>query len=222
VGPLSRYFDLIVPDLIFFGGSTTKSPTRSELFQAQSLVKLLDALGVGERNDNYVVGTSYGGFVGYHVARLLGEKRIKKVVIASSDLLKAEADDKALLERAGVKHISDLLLPKEPDNVKVLLEMAFHHPPKFLPNFVLWDVVQVKKVILRLFISLICPSITLLHIINSSGAGASSNSLPLLKAKAGLVCYLFHKSIFYQNGFKQTSWVLNTMFCCRNLYNFTK
>ncbi|KAJ4815477.1 alpha/beta-Hydrolases superfamily protein [Rhynchospora pubera] len=142
VGPLSRHFDLVVPELIFFGGSTTKSSSRSELFQAESLVQLLDALGLGERKDVYVVGTSYGGFVGYHVARLLGEERIKKVVIASSDLLKAEPDDKALLKRAGVESISDLLIPKEPDNMRILMEMALWRPPHFMPNFVLWDVIQ--------------------------------------------------------------------------------
>lgn len=154
VSPLSRHFDLIVPDLIFFGGSTTKSSARSESFQAQSLVLLLDALGVGERNDIYVVGTSYGGFVGYHVASLLGEKRVRKVVIASSDLLKAEPDDKALLERARMKNISDLLIPKKPDNVRVLMELCFRHPPNFLPNFLLRDAIQVTK--FGLFWFLIC------------------------------------------------------------------
>lgn len=33
VGPLSRHFSLIVPDLIFFDGSTSTSPLRSEAFQ---------------------------------------------------------------------------------------------------------------------------------------------------------------------------------------------
>ncbi|KAJ3698035.1 hypothetical protein LUZ61_001740 [Rhynchospora tenuis] len=142
VGSLSRHFNLVVPELIFFGGSTTKSSCRSELFQAQAIVRLLNALSLGERKDIYVAGTSYGGFVGYHVARLLGEERIKKVVIASSDLLKGEPDDKALMKRAGVEAISDLLIPKEPDNMRILMEMALRRPPSFLPNFVLWDVIQ--------------------------------------------------------------------------------
>ncbi|KAJ6698259.1 ALPHA/BETA-HYDROLASES SUPERFAMILY PROTEIN [Salix purpurea] len=51
-------FNLYVPDLIFFGDSTTKSSERSEIFQAESVAKLLETLGVEKYS---LVGTSYGG-----------------------------------------------------------------------------------------------------------------------------------------------------------------
>lgn len=41
VGPLSRHFSLIVPDLIFFGGSTSTSSLRSESFQVSQLNNLI-------------------------------------------------------------------------------------------------------------------------------------------------------------------------------------
>lgn len=60
VGPLSRHFHVIVPDLLCFGGSSCGSPAPSESAQAAALASLLDALpgslAAGARVD--VTGTS--------------------------------------------------------------------------------------------------------------------------------------------------------------------
>jgi hypothetical protein len=58
----------------------------------------------------YIVGTSFGGFVAYNIA-----------VIASSDLLKSEEDDKELIAQAGVDNLVDLMLPKNTKTLKSLL-----------------------------------------------------------------------------------------------------
>lgn len=42
----AREFDLYVPDLVFFGDSFTRCADRSEVFQAASVAKLLDKLGI--------------------------------------------------------------------------------------------------------------------------------------------------------------------------------
>ncbi|XP_008802457.1 4,5:9,10-diseco-3-hydroxy-5,9,17-trioxoandrosta-1(10),2-diene-4-oate hydrolase [Phoenix dactylifera] len=139
VRPLSRHFDLVIPDLLFFGGSTTRSPHRSEAFQAASLARLLDALRLSKIS---VVGTSYGGFVAYHLARALGLERVERVVIASSDVLKSAGDDKGLAERAGVENVQDLMLPRTAANLRALIGLAVHRPPRFMPEFVLRDVVR--------------------------------------------------------------------------------
>lgn len=141
VGPMSRHFDVIVPDLIFFGGSTTSSSQRSEIFQAEAFIKLLDVLGVADRH-LYIAGTSYGGFVAYHMARLLGPERIKRVVIASSDLLKSEEDDKELMARAGVDNLVDLMLPNNTKTLKSLLGLTTYRAPKFMPEFLLRDIMR--------------------------------------------------------------------------------
>lgn len=77
---LSKFFNLYVPDLVFFGESTTTSSERSEVFQAKCVSGLMERLGVGRYS---VVGTSYGGFVAYHMAKNHGE-RVEKMVVASS------------------------------------------------------------------------------------------------------------------------------------------
>lgn len=138
---LSCHFDLIVPDLVFFGGSTTSSPERSEKFQATAVVALLETLGIAGGRVEGVVGTSYGGFVAYHMARMMGEEQIGKVVIASSDLGKGEEDDMSLVERAGgVKSVIELLLPRTTGDLRKLLGLSFRRSTWFLPEFILRDV----------------------------------------------------------------------------------
>lgn len=141
VGPLSRHFALVVPDLIFFGGSTTKSDRRSELFQAESIVRFADRIGIKEKF--CVVGTSYGGFVAYHVARMCPD-RVLRAVIASSDVLKAEEDDRLLRERAGVESIGELMLPRSTGMLRKLIGLAVYRQPRFLPEFVLRDAIKVR------------------------------------------------------------------------------
>ncbi|KAL6657611.1 hypothetical protein ACP70R_005391 [Stipagrostis hirtigluma subsp. patula] len=142
VGPLSRRFRLLVPDLLFFGGSRTAAQgARSEAHQAEAVAKLVAAVAPpGARVS--VAGTSYGGFVAYHVARLLGPGAVGRVVIASSDLLKADADDRALLRRAGADRVEDVMLPRTPERMRQLLQLAYHRPRRFTPAFVLRDLVQ--------------------------------------------------------------------------------
>ncbi|WOL11581.1 hypothetical protein Cni_G20345 [Canna indica] len=143
VGVLAAHFDLIVPDLLFFGGSTTRSSQRSEAFQAAALVGLLDALGVAPplRARVSVAGTSYGGMVAYNVARAMGPERVDRVVIASSDLLKGPEDDRALLERAGgAGSIDEILLPRTTSDVRRLIRLVVHSPPRYVPEFFLRDI----------------------------------------------------------------------------------
>ncbi|KAG2638303.1 putative aminoacrylate hydrolase RutD [Panicum virgatum] len=141
--PLSRRFRLVVPDLLFFGGSSTSAAARvSEAHQAEAVAKLVAAVVPPGAARVSVAGTSYGGFVAYHVARLLGPGAVERVVIASSDLLKADADDRALLRRGGAERVEDVMLPRSPERMRRLLQLAYHRPRRFTPGFVLRDLVQ--------------------------------------------------------------------------------
>ncbi|URD80303.1 alpha/beta hydrolase fold [Musa troglodytarum] len=147
VWPLAARFDLVVPDLLFFGGSTTRSPIRSEAFQAAAIARLLDVLGIGppHRASVSVAGTSYGGFVAYHVARALGPEWVERVVIASSDVLKGPDDDRALLERAGgARSIDELLLPRTTADLRRLARLAVYRLPRFVPEFIFRDMLRVN------------------------------------------------------------------------------
>ncbi|XP_058079075.1 uncharacterized protein LOC131227315 isoform X3 [Magnolia sinica] len=139
VQSLSRHFSLYVPDLVFFGGSSTSSPERSEVFQAASVAKMLEKLGVEQFS---VVGTSYGGFVAYNLGRICGEK-VEKVVIASSGVSRRRRDNVELLEKAGAEKISDLMLPSTAKDLRTLLRLSVNrrlHIPDCLLNDVIHEV----------------------------------------------------------------------------------
>ncbi|RZC85459.1 hypothetical protein C5167_041634 [Papaver somniferum] len=136
---LSKYFAIYVPDLIFFGESTTNSMERSEVFQAVSVAKLLEMLGVVKYS---VMGTSYGGFVAYHMARLWPE-RVEKVVIASSGVNMTWQDNVELLKRGKVEKIDDLLIPSSPDQLRNCIRMCqYKRFPIYVPDFVLSDFIN--------------------------------------------------------------------------------
>ncbi|RLN40929.1 2-hydroxymuconate semialdehyde hydrolase-like [Panicum miliaceum] len=149
VGPLSRHFHVIVPDLLGFGGSTypfETAPPPSEATQAAALAALLDALPGMEGRRVAAAGTSYGGFVTYWLARAAGAGRVGPVVIASSDLLKTAADDRGFLKRAGEgwSGVDQILLPAEPAAIRKLLELVSYRPPPraMMPDFLLRDFIQ--------------------------------------------------------------------------------
>ncbi|KAF3446118.1 hypothetical protein FNV43_RR11297 [Rhamnella rubrinervis] len=131
-------FNVYVPDLVFFGGSTTRSSERSEIFQAASLAKLMKKVGV-ERYS--VMGTSYGGFVAYHIARMWPE-RVEKVVIASSGVNMRSRHSEALLKRANVEKVEDLMLPATASQFRVLMSLAVFKQLNLVPDFLLNDVLN--------------------------------------------------------------------------------
>ncbi|XP_062210077.1 uncharacterized protein LOC133911723 [Phragmites australis] len=149
VAPLSRHFHVIVPDLLCFGASSNSggSPPPSESAQAAALAALLDALpGLATGARFAVVGTSYGGFVAYSLARAVGPGRVGPVVISNSDLLKTAEDDRGLLERAGGgwARTADLLMPLDARGARRLMELSFYRRQAIalLPDFVIRHAVQ--------------------------------------------------------------------------------
>ncbi|OQU93133.1 hypothetical protein SORBI_3001G484100 [Sorghum bicolor] len=162
VGPLSRHFHVVVPDLLCFGASSwcvsPGGPAPSESAQAAALAALLDALpGLAAGARVAVAGTSYGGFVAYALARAAGAGRVGPVVISNSDLLKTADDDRALLQRAGpgFARTADLLMPLDARRARRLMEVSFYRRQAItlLPDFVIGQAVQVVIVSVQRFCS---------------------------------------------------------------------
>ncbi|KAL5559553.1 hypothetical protein UlMin_035764 [Ulmus minor] len=128
---LAPNFNVYVPDLVFFGESTTKSSERTEIFQAVSVAKLLEKLHVEKYS---VVGTSYGGMVAYNIAKMWPE-RIEKVVIASSGINMRRRDGASLLKRANLEKTEDLMLPATSHQLRTLLRLAVFKNPSMVPEF---------------------------------------------------------------------------------------
>lgn len=103
--------------------------------------KLLEKLGVEKFS---IVGTSYGGFVAYHMARMWPE-RVEKVVIASSAVNLKKQDNEGLIKRAKADRVEDVLLPATAEQLRTLMSLsAFKQPPAFLPNFIFNDFISVS------------------------------------------------------------------------------
>ncbi|KAL0327442.1 UNVERIFIED_CONTAM: hypothetical protein Sangu_1822200 [Sesamum angustifolium] len=75
-----------------------------------------------------VVGTSYGGFVGYRMAAMWPE-RVEKVVIASSGVNMTRRDNQELLKRAKMEQIEELMLPRSAAQLRRLIVCRFSGVP---------------------------------------------------------------------------------------------
>ncbi|KAI4355430.1 hypothetical protein L6164_004206 [Bauhinia variegata] len=140
VGPLSRRFNLYIPDLLFFGKSYTNRTDRSDWFQARCVGEAMKTLGVDRFS---VAGISYGGYVAYRTAEIYRE-RVEKVVIVSSGICYTDDQKAEELRRIG-RNPLELLLPENPKDLRSLMNMTLYKydPFKWLPNFFLRETIQV-------------------------------------------------------------------------------
>jgi len=133
----ARYFAskrrLIVPDLLYFGGSIPRHTEQSLERQAEVIVELLDHHNIDMVD---VVGVSYGGFVALGLAQKWADRVNRVVLVDSPGIGYVESDYRSMLESLRIDHIGDLLLPDDPNDITRLLKVAWHRPP-WTPSFVL-------------------------------------------------------------------------------------
>uniref|UniRef100_A0A0D9X1M7 AB hydrolase-1 domain-containing protein n=1 Tax=Leersia perrieri TaxID=77586 RepID=A0A0D9X1M7_9ORYZ len=133
-------FDPIVPDLLFFGASSTRLADRSDAFQARSVMAAMDAIGVARFG---LVGVSYGGFVGYRMAAMFPEA-VERVALVCAGVCLEEKDlAEGLFPVAGVGEAAALLVPRRPEEVRRLVRLTFVRPPCIMPSCFLWDYIKV-------------------------------------------------------------------------------
>ena len=134
--PLAKKRQLIVPDLLWFGQSSSPVANFSTEFQAQTLIQLLDRLGHDQVD---VVGISYGGFVALELAHQWPE-RFRKISIVDCPGHTYKLDDyRLMLDRKDLDSITHLIVPDNADGVKNLLRIAYNRPPP-IPAFVSRDI----------------------------------------------------------------------------------
>lgn len=126
VSALAKRYRLIIPDLLFFGESTTTGPERSITHQAEAICALLDELEIPCAD---IMGISYGGFVTYTIATKFPERLRRMILVGCPADEITLSDHEASLKDLGVEHIADLLLPDDPKDVQRLLAIAWHKPP---------------------------------------------------------------------------------------------
>ncbi|MBA0863365.1 hypothetical protein Goshw_020008, partial [Gossypium schwendimanii] len=133
-------FNVYVPDLIFFGESYTTRSERTESFQAQSLMKLMEAHGVPRMS---LVGISYGGFVGYSMAAQFPEKMEKLVLCCAGVCLEEKDLEEGLFNVSDLNEALSILLPQTPERLRDLIKFSFAKPiGKWVPSFFLSDFID--------------------------------------------------------------------------------
>lgn len=129
--------NLYVPDLLFFGGSTTGRPDRSESFQAACVRRALETHSV--RRVAAAVGLSYGGFVAYSMAAQFPESVGRLVVCCAGVCLEERDLRDGFFPVNDVDAAADILLPQTAAKMRELLCYAFARPPWGLPSCLLRD-----------------------------------------------------------------------------------
>ncbi|KAL2611722.1 hypothetical protein R1flu_023414 [Riccia fluitans] len=142
VGPFSKKFDLYIPDLVFFGDSSSTDTARSEFFQAESVYKLLQELNVTKFN---LIGTSYGGFVAYRIAHLYPDS-VQKLIISSSAVNMDPSSDEELCAKCNCENTKEILCPTTVDALKRTAALGFYKKPKmFIPRFIWADYLEAQS-----------------------------------------------------------------------------
>lgn len=129
---------VVVPNLVWFGGSRTTSAKRGIQLQVDAVAGVCDALGVSGAD---VVGISYGGMVGYELATARPELVGRLVLMDSPGNAHGARDQQAMLTRFGASSAQELFLPTEPEGITTLMEIAYWNPP--------WTPKNVRKAVLR-------------------------------------------------------------------------
>ncbi|KAL0908890.1 hypothetical protein M5K25_023402 [Dendrobium thyrsiflorum] len=139
IAPLSRHFDLYLPDLVFFGQSVSAEGKRSVKFQAECVAEAMRKLGVEKYT---VAGVSYGGFVAFCMAAAAAEREVERVVVIASGVAATAKERKELAEKEG-REVAELLLPERVEDLRNLFRRCMLRPPTWLPDFLLRDFIEI-------------------------------------------------------------------------------
>ena len=129
----AEHYTVIVPDLLWFGGSSGGTPGLDAQGRAQ--IALLDHLSIPKAD---VVNVSYGGFVTLSLLYLAPERVGRVVFQDSPGPAFSESDVTELVARFGAESPEDIFVPTSGEDVGVLLDLTFYDDPR-VPGFILND-----------------------------------------------------------------------------------
>jgi len=135
---LNQRCRLILPDLLYFGESTSAMDDYSIEHQVDALHQVFLTLGL-DRFD--LGGLSYGGLVALRYAAAHPQRVGKLVVTSSPGPTMTHADLQDALCRLEARTVEQVFVPKGPDEVRRLLKLAWYKPP-WAPHFALLDAHQ--------------------------------------------------------------------------------
>ena len=117
---------VLLPDLPWFGASSSQRREFGIDTQVKAVIGLLDALELDEVD---VVGISYGGLVAYELAALHPKRVGRLVMVDSPGREYTRADYDALLVRFSTDDLAKVLIPSDTGGVARLMQLAYDDPP---------------------------------------------------------------------------------------------
>ncbi|MEM7548561.1 MAG: alpha/beta hydrolase [Bacteroidota bacterium] len=136
---LHNDFEIIIPDLIYFGNSISNSKDYSVQFQARQMAKVLSEIEV-ERF--YIAGLSYGGMVSALMAHNHPNEVEGLILIDALSKYSDRSYTDSLARANGAEDAADFLLPENGKGMKRLFKLTYFKPPKY-PAFLLNKPAQV-------------------------------------------------------------------------------
>lgn len=133
--PLVTGHRVIIPDLVWFGGSRARPGVASLDQQLEALGALLRVEGIEAAS---WVGISYGGFVAAAWASANPDQVVSLVLVDSPGIAFSDAEFQAFLRSVGASEAADVFVPTDAAGVQRLLDVA-HHRRTRLPRFLLRD-----------------------------------------------------------------------------------
>jgi len=148
VKALSKDFNLIMPDLIWFGESTSSSQNFSVEFQAQQIHEAVLKLGIKEKIN--VMGFSYGGLTTAMYNELFNNE-VNKIIIIDGPVkfFSGEMAD-SLANSLGVKGMNNVIVPstiKEFDGMqKAVMSSSFPATKRIKKKLIKYFFLPTKEV----------------------------------------------------------------------------
>jgi pimeloyl-ACP methyl ester carboxylesterase len=133
VEDLAKDHRVILPDLLWFGESSSTDRDFSLDHQVHMVEALLDKLGEREVD---VAGVSYGGLVAHELASDRTGAVRRLVLVDTPGRAYTLEDYRALCDRFHVDHLGKVLVPRVPEGVSILLGLAYYDKP-WVPGFAL-------------------------------------------------------------------------------------
>lgn len=123
---LSKHYNLLVPDLIYFGESTSKEENYSVEFQAEQIHEALVKMKV---NSNlHVMGFSYGGLTAAVYNELFSADVSKLIIIDAPVKFYSSSMSDSLASAFKVKSMSCMLVPVDKTEFKAMMKAAVYRP----------------------------------------------------------------------------------------------
>lgn len=121
-------FTIYIPDIIYFGESTSDSENYDPRFISR---QIFNCLNKEDLENLYVAGLSFGGFVASIYASENSESVDGLILIAALSKFSNRSYSDSLALASGYENFSEILMPSDGKSLKMLFDLSFSKPKRY-------------------------------------------------------------------------------------------